>query len=405
MIKDRCLNQILFFSVAIRLIVLVTIILCSDKLPSLGFIGNSPLYDDYRYEQGAVLYVQNAEHIIDTRTFTNVYDSLGDWTGHNLVNPLVSTPLWYWICCILVYITRTRWSIRILNIIVFSISMIYIWNITNEIYGRKIAKLTTRLMGYLPYSIVFSCFSYKDIFVMGCTFYLLWKAIEIKKGIFNWKTLVSIVACLLCMLFTRSGLIVVWLLLLVGFIFEDKIKRKINVKYLVLMVLAIGLGIFLIVKFSNTLLYKFLAYNTGGNENELGLGKIVKITSLSQIWKLPFTYIFSVLQPLQLFKKCDTWYGIISNINIIMLPIAIGSMLYIIIEKKKNKMFFWILLVYYLITAISSILVFRQLFSLLPIPYIFFSALWESQNNQWKKILIVFGSFVLGTVLIVLYAI
>lgn len=385
MINVGDINQILLSAFIVRVIALMIIVTFGDNLPSMGFIDNSELYDDYRYEQGAFLYSRQAKSLIDVETFTSVYDSLDDWTGHNLAKPFESTPLWYWLCCIMVYLSKTRWSIRIFNISFFVFSIKVIWKIAKEIYGEETAFLSARLMAYLPYFVIFSCFSYKDILVLFCTFSLFWQAIAIKKGFFSSKDVIKVLLCVLSMLLMRSGLIIVLLGLLIIYIYIEKIERKVNKRKILLFPILAVCGVYGLYRFGDTIMYKFSAYNSGEAFSELGLGRFVKISSIAHVWKLPLTYFFSVLQPIGLFCKLNSWYGIVSNLNFLMTPIAVGSGLYILKRKKEDKSFFWISLSYYLITAVSSILIFRQLFSLLPIPVLYFSSIYKTSTIKTKR--------------------
>lgn len=391
-------------AVLVRVIMLILIAILGFKLPALGFIDNSHLYDDYRYEQGAFLYEQQARELFDVEAFTASYDSLEDWTGHNLSNPLDSTPLWYWICCILVYVTKTRWSIRILNIILFAASIKVIWKIANEIYGEDAAFMTAKLMAFMPYFVIFSCFSYKDVLVMLCTFSLFWKAVCLKNGNYKPSDLGIIALDSMIMLFMRSGLIVVLLGLLLMYLLLDEIKLKMKRIVVLFLPICAIVGILGLYKFSDVLIYKFMAYNSVKASENLGMGRLLKISSISQIWKLPITYFISILQPIQMFSEINSWYAVICNINIIMVPIAIGSLIYIIIGEKEDKIFFFTSIIYYLITAVSSILIFRQIFSLLPIPVMYFASLWKSRYTSMNtKGIILLGSVLAGGMLVALF--
>ena len=164
---------VLISAFCIRVLTLIAIICLGDYVPSLGFIGNTELYDDYRYEEGAVIYAEIAQSLFDVSAFTYAYDELGDWTGHNLDNPFISTPLWYWICCVIVYLTDCRWIIRILNITlsIFTIKILY--DICTLIFNKRAAVLSAKIISYFPYFVVFSCFSYKDSLIMFATFGLI----------------------------------------------------------------------------------------------------------------------------------------------------------------------------------------------------------------------------------------
>lgn len=99
-------RKIILGGLFLRIIVLILVSLLIGIFPHYGFMGDSPINDDYRYERGAELYSEEAHSIIDTSTFTRIFDNWGDWTGHQLNDPIGWGWLWYWICCILVYVSN-----------------------------------------------------------------------------------------------------------------------------------------------------------------------------------------------------------------------------------------------------------------------------------------------------------
>ena len=391
---------------------LVVIMLLGNKLPSLGFIDNSPLYDDYRYEQGGVLYEQQAEKLIDVDAFTQIFDSMDDRTGHNLEHPLSSTPLWYWTVCILIYLTRIRWSIRLLNIIISVLAIKYVYKTVFIVYGERTAQMSAMLLAYLPYPVIFSCFSYKDCFVSLCTFYILYNAVKIKYiHKITSQEIFLLIICIISLFLTRSGLSVVLLSMVALYYYFDKIrdcfiKKKINYKTLILFICVCAVVVIILCLFMDVIIYKFKAYNVKDIEyaEALGLGAYIKIYGINEIWKLPMTYLVAVMQPINFGEKITSWCSLVSSLNFVMSIVAVGSVLYIFKRNKKDTYFFVITFIYYLISAISSILVFRQLYSLLPIPIIYFAEYYVNCHRDNKKVLM-WGSVLLSLVLLVCFCI
>lgn len=406
------IKRTLLAAFCIRTLMLIVIMLLEDKMPSLGFIGNSPLYDDYRYEQGGVLYEQRAEKLFDVEAFTQIFDSMDDWTGHNLAHPFSSTPLWYWIVCILIYITKTRWSVRLLNIFISVMAIKYVYKAAFLVYGEKTAELSASLLAYLPYPVLFSCFSYKDCFVSLCTFYIIYIVVK-KKYTQKIKSseVLSWIICVISMFLTRSGLSVVLLGVVVLYYYLDIIRdcfvrKKVNYKTLILLICICFLTAILLFLFMDVLIYKFKAYNVKDNEyaEALGLGAYIKIYGINEIWKLPMTYLVAVMQPIKFGEKITSWCALTGYLNIIMSTVALGSVLYIFKCHKKDVYFFIVTLVYYLISVISSILIFRQLYSLLPIPIMYFAEYYTSCCKDNKRVLM-WGSVLLSLGLLVCFCI
>ena len=133
--------------------------------------------------------------------------------------------------------------------------------------------------------------------------------------------------------------------------------------------------LFLIICFSDILIFKFNAYlnaNISSKEANNTIS-LVTITGIKDLYKLPLTYMFSIIIPIQIGSFSNSWLSVVSNINFIMIPIAVGSLLYIFTKKKRDKIVFYSLLGYYLITIIMSTGIFRHYYSLLPITFIPFS--------------------------------
>ena len=116
------INHIIRNAVIIRLIALA-IIACSGSWEQ-SFIGQG-VTDDWKYEMGAVLFEQNANNLFDVNTFAWAFNSVDstDWTGYHLDKPITNSVLWYLIVCLLVWITKTKYSIRLLNIILVGFSI------------------------------------------------------------------------------------------------------------------------------------------------------------------------------------------------------------------------------------------------------------------------------------------
>ncbi len=405
--KISKINLILINAFLVRIIVLICIVVLADMLPAYGLRGNFVEADDYRYEQGAVEYAHSAEGLIDVETFTEIFDSMGDHTGHHLFSlpEFISwSPLWYWIVCILVYITKWRWSIRILNILLVTFSVKFVYKLTQYVYGEKTALLAANLMAYLPYIVLFSCFSYKDCLIMFCTFFLWYFFVKRKyEGSNTWQDYSGVVICTVLLFLTRSGLSFILLGILLVYYYFDKIcdvikdgirglkeNRRFNKKLVGLAVIFVLVCV-LVVLYRAPLMRKFAAYITNDNNFEgLGFGALAKIRSFKDIWKLPLTLTLAILQPIGFDGGIASWGNLISVVNIVMCPVAVGCLLYIIRRDKPDRPCFWFMMLYYMISAVPSVLIFRHLFSVLPIPLIacsdFLSRASAKQRKWWMAL-------------------
>ena len=369
-----------------------------------AFIAETTYYDDYRYELGGAVYASSAQTIIDVDAFVKAYASVGDWVGyHFLENPLDASPLWYWIVCILMYITKSYVSVRIFNIIVSSIAVVYVYKFSELVYDERTAKRASNLAAFLPYPVVFSCFGYKDCLIMLITFYLLYCAVKYRNThILKPKEIVKIVVGLVCLLFTRGGLSALLMLICIIIAFEDVIKGRLNAKTLIIGAAIVVVGAAVFLRSYSTLIYK-LQYYLNRHVETLGGTAIsfITINKVTDLYKLPFTYIFSIIMPIRLFGKIDSWYAVIANINLLMTPVAVGATAYIF-TKKKDNLVYWSCMAYYVISIITSINIFRHYYSIIPFTYIAY-ANYLKGNNSRRRIIVSVGAVVFSTLLIIYY--
>lgn len=360
-------KDIILLAFLVRIIMLLTIFILGDTFPD-GFIGSSN-NDDARYEAGGLLYANMASSIIDVEAFTNAYASLGDWIGYGLATPFSSTPLWYWIVFIIIYIFHTEWSVRFFNILIASFAIKYVYEFAEVATNKQIAIHTSLLLALLPYPVIFSCFSYKDQLVMFIVFYMLNISAKYRYEIFIKKRQkVMFLLLTLAFFLIRSGVSAIVLLICLFIAFSKKLnKNKINILTLFSIIIGIVIGGILLYISRDIIEYKLNWYmlrhiDTIGNATI----SFITINSIFDFYKLPFTYIFSMIMPINLFDTIENWYSIVSNLNIIMCPIAIGSF-FSLFKEKKDKVVYWGILVIFIITIITSINTFRHYYSLLPI--------------------------------------
>ena len=64
-LKITPIRERMLIALFVRIFMLILIVVLAKRLPAYGFIANTPEYDDFRYEQGAVMYAERAKSIID----------------------------------------------------------------------------------------------------------------------------------------------------------------------------------------------------------------------------------------------------------------------------------------------------------------------------------------------------
>lgn len=393
----------------VRLFFLLLIIYFSDILGTELNI-NAPNPDDRRYEAGAIYYSQNADSLIDVETFTEAYEQLNDFIGSHLNNWFEYTPLWYWIACIVLYIFKSIWALRILNITFASLSVVYIYKFARLISTEKLANRAAGLLALLPYPLMFSCFAYKDQFVMLCFLYLLYHSTYIRnnKKISHliWRV-VKIALVALILLFMRGGVGAVYcMFILANAIGLNKmIGFKIKKKYWGIILVIIIIGCLALAKSYSLIWYKLSYYfDRQNNMLEDTTIKFLLINSISDIYKLPFTYIFSIVMPIGMFNGINSWYDIISNVNIVMVPIAIGAAMYTVKRDKADKFIYWCMMFIYIMSVVASLNIFRHYYSLIPITLLAFAD-FTLKANKTQKLILWIGSGVMALMLVLYYSI
>lgn len=401
---DNKIKKILIEAFAIRMVMLIVIFSMQEHMED-GFIGTSTYYDDYRYELGAETYAKTANSLIDVAAFTQSYAKVDDWVGYKLASPFNSTPFWYWFACIILYVFRTKWVLRFINIVFAVTAILYVYRFVMLIYGERTALRTAKLLAFLPYPLIFSCFSYKDQLVMLITFFLLYKAAKYRKtNILSLKELIAMLVLALILMLTRSGLSIIlfFCCVIIAFVNDYNFLSHIRKRLFIFAPLVLAVIIILFYRYGGTIIYKLTYYLNRHEETLTGLTlAFLTINSILDIYKFPFTYIFSNIMPIDMFSGLGSWYLVVSNLNIIMCPISIGAALYIF-RKKPDNIVFWACFMLYAVSIVTSINIFRHYYSLLPVTLIAFSDFSVTSSRNTKRIYYLV-SFVFVFVLLIFY--
>lgn len=374
-IKKICLEGLL-----IRLIVLIIILIFSDNLTT-GFLRSTYISDDLRYIDGAVIYSETATSIIDIEAFGAAYVAVGDYVGDES-----RLQLWYWIMCILMYIFKYPVIVKIINIILGVLCIAYIYKLCLRVYPKKkkIAILAAKLYAFFPYPVFFCCFLYKDQFLTLITLAIFYIACA-PRSQFSLVRLLKITALLLIFSFIRSGLVPI-LLVSIGLIEINKSTIKLSTKpirVLVISLVTITVAYYMYVSFANTILYKLEAYTGSRASDSVYEGTTIRyflINNIYDIWKLPFAYAFTIIQPLYIGGKIVNWESIVAILNVCNIPIVIVNVLYIFM-KKSNKIFWISIMLLYAVMLFVSMGISRHFYYLLPYTFIFYADAIYSRNE------------------------
>ena len=397
------LKMIVLAALAVRAVVLVIVLLSGPWSEAYMTPPTTPPRDDYRYVAGAERYAQEAASIWDREAFTRVFDEYGDWVGHLLDQPFSVAPLWYFIACFLRYVSGSSIPIRVLNVCLSAAAVGYTGLFVQAVYGEKAGKIASLSLAFLPFPVLYSCFAYKEQLVMLLTMVLFYHAVLIRQGRFHPARLVSTVLCTLALLLTRSGVsaALIGLCLLIALVkpgFLALIKKDRRV-----LVLTVACGVAataVIALLYPTIRYKLDYYLSGNTENEGMALRLITVTGLKDLYKLPLTWFYAMLSPVSLFHKIECFYDITAMLNVTLIPVAVAAAMYLF-KKKPDPLVYYGCLLYYLLSAVPSIAIFRHYFSLLPLTLAGGSAFAAGMNEKEKRWFIILSAALL--VLIVGY--
>ena len=368
------LKRILRDAFKVRIIALLIIFLCTPSW-SIGFLSPKAytfMPDDIRYEAGAMQYAKTASSIVDREAFKLAYIQYGDRKGYE-TNWFTATPLWYWIVCITIYITRTNLTVRLLNITLACFGIKYLYLLAELLFDKKTALLASKLYAFLPYPVAFSCFAYKDHLMFLGTAYLLYVSFLYRyQRRLSKRRILPIILSAFCCASLRSGLTFALIFMCLFIAFSTYLKRKralfsIGVALVLCLLFARGF----VIDSLNSLIYKASFYQTD-RQSFIAENRGISIATISgakDFYKLPITFLVAVSMPLKVNFKFQSWSDLISLPSMAVMPaVAVGAFLDIFLKKHQDALAKLALLLYYLLCAVTSISYARHYYSLLFIP-------------------------------------
>ncbi|MBQ3202084.1 MAG: hypothetical protein IJB36_00400 [Clostridia bacterium] len=369
---------------ALRLVMLFVIIYALDGVWDLYY-----LEDDKAFEELAGKYLYNSHGMLD---FELMEELTRGW----------ASPFWAYVLCVSTGLTKTIYAARYINVILSTICIAVVYCLCYEIsQNKKTALLAARLFAYLPVPILISCFPFKDVLITLGVMYAFYIFICVQKD--KKVSAIQFLLCallLVCVYFTRGAVTELMLIFLLIYYLQKLFRKK---RYLAALLLLMG-AVAIFVAFRSTILSPFETkvdtYENYGADEASGLNAI-RITGITDIYKLPLTYAFAMLQPmkLELLAIADNtrpWRTVMTYANITMYPVVVGAWLYMFC--KKHNLFFWLSsFIMFSSVIVLSLGVSRHYLFLLPIHMINFSLYMEDTHINFKnrKTLVIVGTFAL----------
>ena len=366
------IKKIISAGFIIRLLVLLFILFVAVEWTDPYFIT-----DDIKYERVAEKYLNYADSLVDYFAFSRAASGF-------------MQPFWPWVMCISSYLFRSIYVSRFINILLSTFCIQQIYNLTFNISkNEKTALTAAKLFAFLPVTVLTCCFPIKDIFLTFAVLYCFNIFVELQSNEKN--TIRKIVFCAALMIgiyFTRGGVTELMLIFLTVYVIQRYVKAH-NYPAVFLIIILFFIAAYFM---KDSILQAFQRKVDDYSDYALmDGGSFLRMSSLKQLYKMPFAYFFGTLQPIKtdLLKFSDSswWLNVISYLNISIYPVAIGNFLYIF-SKKKN-LFFWLSTLIMYCSVIYLVLgVFRHYLFLIPIEMINFSLYKEQQKN----VIIVYGA-------------
>ena len=368
----------------LRLVMLCIIIYALDGIWDIYYIE-----DDKKYEELAAVYRANAHGLFDMELFEDL--TIG-----------YAATFWPFVMCMTAKIFNTIYVGRFINVILSTICIAFTYSLCYEVSENKTTALTAaRLFAFLPLPILVSCFPIKDNFIMMGTMYAFYIFVRVQSGRkVSVPQFALLTILLICIRLSRGAVTELLLVYFLVYYLQKLYKAK---KYLagvlLLMVAAAVLFVFrdsIFASFST----KVDTYGNYAADEAVGLNAI-RVTGISDIYKLPLAYAFAMLQPMKmelfvLGNDVRPWRTVMGYTNVAMYPIAIGSWLYMFV--KKHNLFYWLsTFVMFSAVIMLSLGVSRHYLFLLPTHMINYSLYMDETNANFKnrRSLIILGTFAL----------
>ena len=368
----------------LRLLMVVTVVYIASEFWDIYY-----LEDDKKYEELAAIYRANARGLIDKDLFDTI--TMG-----------YAATFWPFVMCVCTKLFGTIYIGRFINVILSTIIIGVTYNLCYEASENKKTALTAaRLFAFLPFSVLVSCFPIKDIFIMLGTMYAFYIFVRVQKGrkvsVAQWILL----AGLLVGVFLSRGA-VTELLLIFFFVYYLYQLLKAKKFFAAGLLLAVFLVVFAV--FRSTIMASFTTkwdtYGSYGADEAVGLNAI-RVTGITDIYKLPLAYAFAMLQPMKMElltvgEDVRQWRLVMGYANMTMYPVAVGAWLYMFV--KKHNIIFWLSsFVMFSAILMMSLGVSRHYLFLLPIHMINSSLYMEETHENFKnrRTIIILGSFAL----------
>lgn len=393
------MRKVLIISISLKILILIIISLLKNGDIG-GYNTNSVESDDIRYEKAAIYYSQNARGVIDEGVFVRAYEQFNDYSGY-----AESFSLWHWFVCIVTYLFKYTFVLRIINILFSVLTAYYIYKLGSILFNKKTGKYALIFYSFNPYFFLFSFFLYKDQFIaliIVQVFYYLYIYFTSNKN----KYLIYVLIVFSPFAFLRTGfsLILITSVLVLLFIRENEYSNRLKLKkffyFLPILIIFINFMAFYFIDNLDIIQKKMFVYVIEREISESNTIAMFQISDISDFYKIPFSFVFALLQPINLTSKISSVSDFVGVINLFGIFLASGNILALFDKKIRGLNFTWIINALFIITLITSLGISRHYYFMLPFYVIFLSAYIIKRINFRKTLL---SSLILTFLIIAFY--
>ena len=293
---------------------------------------------------------------------------------------------------------------RVFNCFFSALTVIYVYRITVNIYGKRTAKIAAFLVAFSPELIVWSGIQYKDILLAFLITFTIWHGILLRKKL-SLLNIILILSAIFCIFQIRTQ-IAIYLIFLIGIYILIASLKRVKLQYIISIVVIVPLALLLISRLSSQRFERLEIFEHPSDVynrryeykmsivtlEESGLSAFLyKRDILSQPYILPFFFIYPMIIPIPFsishwgFNK-NVLLGPGAVIWYLLIPCAIYGFLYSVRNKLiESSMLTGIVTFVIMVIPIAYMIGnIRYKVQIIPINMIF-AAIGIDRFNKWRK--------------------
>ena len=148
--NKKFILKIILISLIIRFLLLLIIEATKNDLGMFLF------FDDLSYFNYATSFSSNNLNPLNINDYLQLEKIIG----------ISSSTYYFRINAFIYYFTRSYFSLRVLNSVIAVLVLPVVYLIGKEMFDEKTAKLSTKILAFMPYYLIFPAFLFKDVWII-----------------------------------------------------------------------------------------------------------------------------------------------------------------------------------------------------------------------------------------------